>query len=226
MVKDNSYVVIQSFMVNELNLKGNELIVYAVIYGYTQDGEHWFYGTRGHLAEWCGATKSTVTNCLKTLLDKGLLEREEKNEYGVIKVRYRVVKNSAPLSKIDPTLIKISSINNKEHTNNNKEIERAHPSYEEVENYLKDKGATSDYAELFFNHYNSQGWKKGNGNPITDWKALVKQWLNKDKITSAKVVQYPDETTCPDCGRSIKRLGNSLYVCVDCDRAYNAEDIL
>ena len=51
-MKDNSYVVIQSFMLKDLELKGNELIVYAVIYGYTQDGEHWYYGTRGHLVEW------------------------------------------------------------------------------------------------------------------------------------------------------------------------------
>ena len=56
-MKENGYIVIQAFMLNDLKLKGNELIVYAVIHGFTQDGVHWYYGTRNSLAEWCGATK-------------------------------------------------------------------------------------------------------------------------------------------------------------------------
>lgn len=120
-MKDNSYVVIQSFMLNDLHLKGNELIVYAVIYGYTQDGEHWYYGTRGHLAEWCGATKGTITNCLNSLLEKGYIERREVQRPGHVEVQYQA-KNCNPLPKInrgatknyDTPLSKIGSINIKE----------------------------------------------------------------------------------------------------------------
>ena len=35
--KDN-YIVIQTFMIRELKLKGNELILYALIHGFSQDG--------------------------------------------------------------------------------------------------------------------------------------------------------------------------------------------
>ena len=35
-IKNENYVVIQGWMVNELNLKGNDLMVYAIIYGFTQ----------------------------------------------------------------------------------------------------------------------------------------------------------------------------------------------
>ena len=35
-VKDGNYYVIQSFMVNELHLKGLERDVYAIIYGFSQ----------------------------------------------------------------------------------------------------------------------------------------------------------------------------------------------
>lgn len=115
MVKDNSYVVIQSFMVNELNLKGNELLVYAVIYGYSQDGKQWFRGTRKHLSEWCGATKATVSNCLKSLVEKGLIERKEINEDEYTKILYRAVKNlDTPYKNFEPPLQKISTIDNKE----------------------------------------------------------------------------------------------------------------
>lgn len=91
-MKDGQYVVIQAFMVNDLQLKGNELIVYATIFGFTQDGEHWFYGTKGYLAEWCGATKGTVGNCLKSLTKKGLLERREKIQQGQVRIEYRATK--------------------------------------------------------------------------------------------------------------------------------------
>lgn len=92
-MREDSYVVIQSFMVNELHLKGNELIVYATIYGFTQDGSHWFYGTRGYLAEWCGAKRETVDRCLKDLMEKGYIERRDVEEHGHISVQYRATKN-------------------------------------------------------------------------------------------------------------------------------------
>lgn len=95
-MREDQYVVIQAFMLNELHLKGNELIVYATIYGFTQDGEHWFYGTKGYLAEWCGATKVTVGSCLKSLVSKGFIERRERTEHGQLRVEYRATKNVTP----------------------------------------------------------------------------------------------------------------------------------
>ena len=38
-VKKDSYICIEAFMVNELKLSGTELIVYAIIYGFSQDGK-------------------------------------------------------------------------------------------------------------------------------------------------------------------------------------------
>ena len=130
-MKKNTYVVIQSFMVDELALKGNELIVFAVIYGYTQDGDHWYYGTRGHLAEWCGASKGTVSNCLNSLLKKGLLEKREVQRPGAVENWYRAtVEKSTPLPKIDvggtkncdTPLSKIDRYNNKGYIKNNKGV--------------------------------------------------------------------------------------------------------
>jgi uncharacterized protein YdaU (DUF1376 family) len=31
-------------------------------------------------------------------------------------------------------------------------------------------------AAAFYNHYASQGWKKGNGRPVTDWHAAARAW--------------------------------------------------
>lgn len=122
----DSYIVIESWMITELKLKGNELIVYAVINGFTQDGEHWYYGTRSHLSEWCGSTKETVSNCLKSLLEKGLIERQETREHGYTKISYRCIKNfDTPYKNFSGGVEKIYTIDNKvDSKSNTKRINR------------------------------------------------------------------------------------------------------
>lgn len=36
-IKNENFIAIQGFMVKELGLSGNELIAYALIYGFSQD---------------------------------------------------------------------------------------------------------------------------------------------------------------------------------------------
>lgn len=93
-VKSDTYVNIQAFMVNELHLSGNALIIYAVIYGFSQDGDSWFTGSRSYLAAWCQASKSTVSRNLEALCAKGLIERREHVAHGVLLVDYRAVRGT------------------------------------------------------------------------------------------------------------------------------------
>lgn len=48
-IRDSNYVVIQGWMLTRLGLKGNELMIYAVIYGFTQNGETEFIGSSRRL---------------------------------------------------------------------------------------------------------------------------------------------------------------------------------
>lgn len=73
MVNEKSFITIQAFMVNELHLKGNELLVYAIIYGFSQDGESEFTGSLQYLADWCGTSKQTIISTLQSLCEKQLL---------------------------------------------------------------------------------------------------------------------------------------------------------
>ena len=93
MVKENTFVHLEAFMVNDLGLSGNELITYAVIYGFSQDGNTWFTGSRKYIADWCGCIKSTVSNCLKKLIQKGYIERRERVTNGVTLADYRATIN-------------------------------------------------------------------------------------------------------------------------------------
>ena len=82
-VNDNNFVTIQGWMRTKLNLKGYELIVYALIYGFSQDGNSKFSGTRRYIAEWCGCSMRTVDNTLASLLSKQLIIKHEKYVNGV-----------------------------------------------------------------------------------------------------------------------------------------------
>lgn len=74
-VKDNNFITIQGWMRTRLNLKGNELLIYALVYGFSQDGDSRFTGSRKYIAEWCGCSLDTVDRSLSSLVSKGLLAK-------------------------------------------------------------------------------------------------------------------------------------------------------
>lgn len=76
-MKENTYYVVMSFMVDDLHLKGIELQLYAIIHGFSQDGENAFRGSIAYLQDWTGVARSTVFNGLASLVDKGLLEKKD-----------------------------------------------------------------------------------------------------------------------------------------------------
>lgn len=60
------------------------------------------------------------------------------------------------------------------------------PTVEEVQEYCKERGNGID-AEHFMDYYAARGWKYGQGKPIVDWKAAVRNWeKNKFSGSSAK----------------------------------------
>lgn len=99
-MKDNTYIVIQSWMISELDLKGTELIVYATIYGFSQDGESRFKGSRQYLAKWCNSTTRSVQTALNSLVERGLIQKFENMVNNVKLCEYAV--NFTPSEKTSP----------------------------------------------------------------------------------------------------------------------------
>ena len=87
-IRETNFVTIQSYMVTDLKLKGNELIIYAIINGFCQDGEHKFNGSLLYLADWTNSTKQGVIKNLKSLVEKGYIIKNSENINGVNKVEY------------------------------------------------------------------------------------------------------------------------------------------
>lgn len=78
MIKDENYITILGFMVNKLDLKGNELLVYAIIFGFSQLKNQRFTGSLQYLADWTNSTKQGIQKNLKSLIEKGLIAKEDK----------------------------------------------------------------------------------------------------------------------------------------------------
>lgn len=101
-----SHYVVYDWMTTELGLKGLEKELYAIIYGFSQDGESEFYGSLVYLSRITGATKRGIQKALTTLVNDGkLTKREVAGESS----KYRAV----PPNKVHPTH-ELSSPNNKE----------------------------------------------------------------------------------------------------------------
>lgn len=70
----NSFII-HDWMVKELGLSGNELLIYAIIYNVSQDGASKFAASQKYLAEMIGITDRTVRNTLASMVEKGLLHK-------------------------------------------------------------------------------------------------------------------------------------------------------
>lgn len=95
-MKDNNYYTIQGWMRNKLKLKGNELIAYAIIYGFSQDSESVFSGSIKYISECIGTSKVATFAILHRLTEKELLIKIDKTANGVKIVNYRINENFIP----------------------------------------------------------------------------------------------------------------------------------
>lgn len=118
MVSHRNYIQIQGWMISDLGLKGNELLCYALIYGFSQDDTSEFSGSTRYIAEWLNISKRTALELLKTLVQKGLLTKRDVMVKGVRYCRYAAItdpgeeiappgeKTSPPYEEIAPPPVK------------------------------------------------------------------------------------------------------------------------
>lgn len=185
-VQENNYVVIQGWMINNLNLKGNELIIYAIIFGFSQIEGQLFNGSLQYLADWTNSTKQGVSKNLKSLVDKGLIVKNDKYINGVKFCEYYTTKFNEVCNKVEEGMqqslippvqqsltnnIDLDNTNDNSNNNNNRFKK---PTLEEVKQYCLERNNKID-PEYFIDHYNSNGWKVGK-NPMKDWKATIRTW--------------------------------------------------
>ena len=93
MIKSKNYITIQGLMTTDLGLKGNSLIIYAIIYGFCQDGKSCYNGSLEYLQSWTNSTRQGVILALKNLVSSGMIIREDSKPNNKYYVSSYYVKN-------------------------------------------------------------------------------------------------------------------------------------
>ena len=88
-IRDENYYQVSGWMINKLGLKGINLEIYAIIYGFTQDGETEFSGSVQYLCEFTNTSRPTVIKSLKTLVDAGYIIKHEEIINGIRCNKYK-----------------------------------------------------------------------------------------------------------------------------------------
>lgn len=166
------------------SFEGKEADVFAVINGYSQEGQGCFYGSLSLLSQFCGIkSKTTTQKILKSLVEKGAIVKGEDLHNGVKFCTYKVNKNWYGISKIGMGGISETDTNNKDININTLSIKGGHrfqkPSLEEIRTYCKERDNKVD-PEQFYNFYESKGWMVGKS-PMKDWRASVRTWEKREK---------------------------------------------
>ena len=76
-MKKFEYIVIQAPMISELGLKGNSLLLFAMIHGFSKDGKNRFRASLDEMAEWLITSKGAVSSTLKALEKAGYITKHD-----------------------------------------------------------------------------------------------------------------------------------------------------
>jgi hypothetical protein len=82
------HVVLHDWMINDLDLEKKELIIFAIIYGFSHTENQYFTGSLQYLAAWTKTTKRNVIRVLNSLIEKGYIGKTEQYVNGVKYCKY------------------------------------------------------------------------------------------------------------------------------------------
>ena len=121
------YIVILPWMREELDLKGNELLVYALIHGFSQESQGCFFGSLEYVCNACGCSRGTAISTLRGLVDRGLLHKRELFENNIRLCQYTAItggsaKIELPVQKLNGGSTKIELGGSAEIAPNNKTL--------------------------------------------------------------------------------------------------------
>lgn len=196
-MKEWFYTITQSML--DLGLRGTDLLVFAVLYGYIQKGSGCYFDTRETLVARTGVKSvRTVDESLVRLQDKGLIARTTVDNLGRRYAAFTLgeyakialsnpqkLQDNPAKSALSITQNLPDSYNKVEKKEETKEKESmadfVPPTLEEVKAYAEHLGYYSLDAETFLDFYDTTDWHQNDGTPIRNWRRAVANWKKRDK---------------------------------------------
>lgn len=143
MIKDTNYLTLQGWMITKLNLKGNSLLIYALIYGFCQDENSCFSGSLQYVQEWTNSSRQGVISTIKKLLSNKLIIKEEAYPYNKYYINHeRLIELNCKQNLHDcKQSLQDSKQNLQNNINNNIEYNTLNNTNDETleNNYIKNK---------------------------------------------------------------------------------------
>lgn len=195
-MKNNNYITIQGWMIN-LGLKGNELIIFAIIYGFSQDDKSSFNGSQRYISSMLGISLPTTNRIINSLIDKNFIKKTGESSYQysdqVLKKLKQGVKETytEALKKLKHTYIYNNNINNCEPSSQRDDKLAIPPKGKDVpydekvylEEMLNNK---SRHIQLIAKYFISSKKQFPSKKAI---QAEVRRWVKDASI----IAEYPDE---------------------------------
>ena len=180
-------------LIKSCGLSGNELLIYAYIYNFSQDGKSMYYGTIKTLAELFNITDRAVINILQKLVENKKIykyiktgnnvcyatyEDTEKSSYSEKSSQYE--KSSLDTEKSSQPSKRKEIINLKQSNNN---IIPA--TQNEMIEFCSLNKINIDL-QAFIDYYEERNWCRYDKNlkkyiPVKNWKGAIRNWARNDK---------------------------------------------
>lgn len=117
-MKNEGYINIQGWMINSFRLKSNELLLFALIYGFSQDGKSQFRGSLSYIEKALQISKRTVIRTLNDLIDKKLITKTVNNDGNLYSANLTLLSDKG-VTKCHTTSDKMSPIASDKSIHNN-----------------------------------------------------------------------------------------------------------
>lgn len=176
-------------MVNILHLRGNELIIYALIYGFSQNTDSSFQGSLTYIQDRTGLSRPTVVDILKKLIDKKLIVKDELFRNNLKICTYRCSKETLLgvvkfLNKGSKETLPPILYNTKDNKNNNSQVdEDIKIKVSEILKYLNFKTNKNFRLEAKTNREPIEA-RLCEGYEVKDFKYVIdiktSEWINTD----------------------------------------------
>lgn len=171
-----------------LGLSGNDLMVFALINGFSQGGQGCFYGSMNYICEACGISRKTAHNILKSLVENEYLIKEESIRNNVRYVSYKVkegcVKITQGMQNLHGGCVKITP-NNK--IDNNSSLQKN----------INNKGIRYDFKkalmEIGVSEQTAKDWMevrkaKGAANTETSFKGIHREIIKSGRSAEECII--------------------------------------
>jgi hypothetical protein len=149
---------------------------------------------------------NTYTRCLKQLDEWGyiqylpsynplkgslvnLYDFDNSSDKGTDKGSDNSSGNSSVIA-VRPSINSLNNTNIKTTKQRNRKTAFSPPSIDEVKEFFLEKKSTTDQAEQFHNHFESNGWLVGGKAKMKNWKAAAQNWVKRSKQFSGEKESY------------------------------------